>query len=318
MTLLESIGDPNLTIGLAFVAFATWFASGDFGEMLRWSQTVIDLAEGHPTKGAGFGIGAPLAIAVAFRGVAEWWLGRTGWRQDLDDAVAMARNSDPATLGVVVTWTYGAVLYGVFRADDAALGAVEEAVQTAQRASSDIALIFAEYALGAVLLHRDAAADRHRGLELTVQAIKWQRKRMPSLVPITELMVAQERARLGDRDAAIPVMRRAVDVLHQDRLGYCVWGTCVLVETLLNRAAEGDLAQAQAATDRLAHLPGTQGWAALEITLLRLRALLARARGDDVTYRDLASRYRAMAESLGFEGHIAWAEAMTQTWQSRD
>jgi len=24
----------------------------------------------------------------------------------------------------------------------------------------------------------------------------------------------------------------------------------------------------------------------------------------------LASRYRAMAESLGFEGHIAWAQAM--------
>jgi hypothetical protein len=42
-----------------------------------------------------------------------------------------------------------------------------------------------------------------------------------------------------------------------------------------------------------------------------VRALLARARGDDVGYRDLASRYLAMAESLGFEGHIAWAGAMT-------
>ena len=47
-----------------------------------------------------------------------------------------------------------------------------------------------------------------------------------------------------------------------------------------------------------------------EITLLRLRALLARARGDDVAYRDLLGRYRAMAESLGYEGHIAWGEAM--------
>ena len=33
---------------------------------------------------------------------------------------------------------------------------------------------------------------------------------------------------------------------------------------------------------------GNDGSAALEITLLRLRALLARARGDDVAYRDLA------------------------------
>jgi len=47
-----------------------------------------------------------------------------------------------------------------------------------------------------------------------------------------------------------------------------------------------------------------------EITLLRLRAPLARIRCDDVAFRDLASRYRAMAESLGYEGHIAWAEAM--------
>ena len=80
MALLESIGDPNLTIGLAFVAFANWFESGEFGEILRWSQTVIDLAAGDPTKGAGFGMGSPLAIAVAFRGVARWWLGRPEWR----------------------------------------------------------------------------------------------------------------------------------------------------------------------------------------------------------------------------------------------
>ena len=48
-----------------------------------------------------------------------------------------------------------------------------------------------------------------------------------------------------------------------------------------------------------------------EITLLRLRALLTRARGDSVAHRDLVDRYRSMAESLGFEGHMAWAEAMT-------
>jgi hypothetical protein len=49
-----------------------------------------------------------------------------------------------------------------------------------------------------------------------------------------------------------------------------------------------------------------------EITLLRLRALQARARGDDVAYRDLVSRYRAMAADLGFEGHIAWAKAIME------
>ncbi len=51
---------------------------------------------------------------------------------------------------------------------------------------------------------------------------------------------------------------------------------------------------------------------AAAVDIERLRALLARARGDDVAYRDLVQRYRAMAESLGYEGHIAWAEAMIE------
>jgi class 3 adenylate cyclase len=313
MALLESIGDPNLTIGLAFVAFASWFSVGEFGEISRWSQTVIDLAAGDPAKGAGFGMGSPLAVAVAFRGVARWWLGRPGWRQDLHDAVEMARNSDPATLGLVVTWTYGAILYGVLRSDDSALRTIEDTVQTAQRASSDIGVIFAEYTLGGALLSRDAADDRHRGLEIMLQAREWQRERMPSLVPVTELFAARETAKRGDRDTAIPVLRTAVDELYEaGRVGYGVWGTGALVETLLERGAEGDLAEAQKAFDWLANLPADDGSAIREITLLRLSALLARARGDDVCYRDLASRYHAMAESLGFEGHIAWAEAMIE------
>jgi hypothetical protein len=106
-------------------------------------------------------------------------------------------------------------------------------------------------------------------------------------------------------------MRQAVDELHQaGRPFFGVWGTGLLVQTLLERGASGDLAEARESIDRLANLPATEGWAVLDITLLRLRALLARARGDDVAYRDLLSCYRAMAESLGFEGHIAWAEAI--------
>jgi hypothetical protein len=38
---------------------------------------------------------------------------------------------------------------------------------------------------------------------------------------------------------------------------------------------------------------------------------LAWAHGDDTAYRDYRDRYRAMAKTLGFEGHIAWAESMT-------
>ena len=80
----------------------------------------------------------------------------------------------------------------------------------------------------------------------------------------------------------------------------------------MERGAEGDLAEAQGAIDWLANLWADDGSAMREITLLRLRALLSRARGDDVAYRDLVSRDRAMAESFGFEGRIAWAKAMIE------
>jgi class 3 adenylate cyclase len=314
MALLASIGDPTPTMGLAFMAFCNWLDAGELGDVLRWSQTVIDLAGGDPAQGAGFGFGSPLAAAVAFRGTARWWLGRPAWRQDLDDAVAMARNSDPATLAGVVAWTYGfAIYYGVLRVDDSAVRASEEAMQTAAESSNDTALTLAEFTMGGALLSQDAPADRRRGLELMVRAREWLRERGPFLVPVAELWVARERARSADRDAAIPVMREAVDQLHQaGRLFYGVWGAGVLVETLLERGAQGDLSEAQEAIDRLTNLSTDDSSAAREITLLRLRSLLARAQGDDDAYRGLVNRYHEMAESLGFEGHIDWAEAMIE------
>jgi len=87
--------------------------------------------------------------------------------------------------------------------------------------------------------------------------------------------------------------------------------TTVLVEALLRRGADGDLQDAQAAIEKLAAVPTDPGFVLHEIPLLRLRALLARARGDDGGYRDYRDRYRKMAIDLGFEGHMALAEAMT-------
>jgi hypothetical protein len=201
----------------------------------------------------------------------------------------------------------------VLQADDSAVRAIEEAVQTAEGSSDDDALGLAKLALGCALVYREAAADRQRGLELLVQLRDmWLRERsLLYHVPLVDVYIAREMARHGDRDAAIPLMRNAVNELHQaGQLGYGVWGTGVLVETLLNRDADGDVAEAQEAIDRLANLPADEGLAVRDVWLLRPRALLARARGDDVAYRECVSRYREMATSLGFEGHIAMAHAM--------
>ena len=106
-------------------------------------------------------------------------------------------------------------------------------------------------------------------------------------------------------------MRKAVDELHEaGRLGYGVWVPAFWWRRCWTVAPRATWPKPETAIDRLANLPADEGLAMRDIWLLRLRALLARARGDETAYRDLAERYRAMAESLGFEGHIAMAEAM--------
>ena len=168
--------------------------------------------------------------------------------------------------------------------------------------------------LGVALVHRPTAAERDRGQKLLAEVGEVFVRREYNLadLPIGEVYLARERARRGDRDEAIPLIRAAVDhLVRQGRL--LLWGipaTGVLVETLLNRSGDGDVAEAEAAITRLADAPADDGIAIREIWLLRLRALLARAHGDEASYRDYRDRYRAMATSLGFEGHMKWAEAM--------
>ena len=107
----------------------------------------------------------------------------------------------------------------------------------------------------------------------------------------------------------LSLLRKALDELLQTgRVAYGVFGTGILVEMLVSVAPRVTWPKPKRRST---------GWRTCRTTirrrgiwLLRLRALLAGARGDDAAYRDLATRYRATAESLGFEGHIDWAEAM--------
>ncbi len=107
------------------------------------------------------------------------------------------------------------------------------------------------------------------------------------------------------------MMRAAVEkVLRAGLFPHCDSFTSALVETLLDRGADGDITEAAAAITRLAAAQADEGLVIREVWLLRLRALLARAHGDETAYRDYRDRYREMATELGFEGHMAWAEAM--------
>ena len=123
--------------------------------------------------------------------------------------------------------------------------------------------------------------------------------------------IAKENARTGDLDAAIQLAHTVVDYTF-DAADVLSLGeaTRVLVESLIQRGTSADLKEAEAAIDRLAAEPTDPGFVLFGVPLMRMRALLARARGDDATYAQFRDRYRDTAKTLGFEGHIALGEAM--------
>jgi hypothetical protein len=313
LALIESVGDPIVTVGLSFMPTYAKLETAEWCDALRWSQRVIDLANGDPSKG-NLIIGSPLAVAFAQRAMARYCLGRPGWRNDRRHSLTIARSADPASYAVVVGYVYLAgIPNGVLRPDDSAMREIEDALQIAERSGDDLAWALARTTLGLALVHRETNAERDRGHKLLAEVSETLLRHGQHLCdrPIVEIHLARERARCGDRDDAIPLMRAAADHLFREGrlLLWGVAGTGVLVETLLDRSAENDVAEAEAAIERLAAAPA-DGPVIREIWLLRLRALLARAHGDATAYAHFRDRYREMAKTLGYEGHMAWAAAM--------
>ncbi|MGO9352664.1 MAG: AAA family ATPase [Mycobacterium sp.] len=312
MALVEAIGDPTLTLGLATSLATSKFGTGEMAEALRWSQIIIDLAQGDPAKG-NVVIGSPLAVGLAIRGSARYALGDPGWRDDLDRAV-IARGTDAWSRALVNQIIYGAgAEFGVLLADDVALREIEDAMQIAERSGDDLALSSMWLTLGIALMHRDSPEEHERGLALLAQVrdlclngryYVFERRAV-------DVYTAHERAARGDRDEALPLMRAAVkEMFDAGQFAHCDPATAALVETLLDRGVDADIDEAEAAITRLADAPADDGLLIREVWLLRLGALLAHAKGDDTAYRDYRDRYRAKATSLGFEGHMKWAEAM--------
>ena len=259
-------------MGLSFAPIHAKMESAEWSDVLRWSQRVIELADGDPAKG-NFLFGSPLALALTTQAIARYCLGRPGWRDDLQHGLAMARSADPMSYATIVTFVYfPGIATGVVRPDDRAVRESEDALRIAERSGDDFALSFARMTLGVALVHRPTAAKGDRGHKLVAEVSDIFLRRGHNLaeLPIVNVYLARERARRGDRDDAIPLICAAVDhLIREGRL--LAWGVAamgVLVETLLDRGADCDVAEAEAAIDRLAAAPADEGLVIRDVWLL--------------------------------------------------
>jgi hypothetical protein len=310
--LLESIGDPMLTVGLLHAAMTAKLHAGEQAEALRLEQRVIELAEGDVHKGELL-IGSPLAQATMLRGLTRCCLGDRHWRDDVDLAVELGRSTAAWTQVVVLAYPYVVHLTtGALLPDEMATRRTAEALQIAQQSGDNFTLGMASQAR-AMTMMRAHGTDEAAGYELLLAARELP-LRIGNMfgVMLIDAEHAAHKMRTGDISGAIESARAIVDQLFEN--GEMIFRaplTAVLVESLLQRGTAADVREAQAVIERLAAVPVEPDFVMFELPLLRLRALLARAHDDDVTYEDFRDRYRAMATSLGFEGHIALAQPMT-------
>ncbi len=310
-SLLDSIGDPTLALGLMYAALPTRYQRGEMTETLRLAQKMIDLADGDAAKG-NLVIGSPLTAAIMIRGCARCCLGDPDWQEDVDQAVTMSRAFEPSLRAILLLFKYILVGNGVWSPDEAAVQETAEMLEIAEQSGDNLALACAQFVHGVALATCDGSRREHAFTLLAAARKAALRERFTlGAAMIVNVFVANEKLRTDDLDGAIELLRATLeDEYATTDMLMCGATTAALVQALLRRGGRTDLREAQAAIDRLSAVPTEPGFVVYDLWLLPMRAAQARARGDEATYHDYRDRYRNMARSLGFQGHIAWAEAM--------
>ncbi|MGE5697079.1 MAG: adenylate/guanylate cyclase domain-containing protein [Candidatus Sericytochromatia bacterium] len=310
VSLLESIGDPTLTVALLYAAIATKNQTGEVTEMLRLAQMTIDLSRGDPNAG-NLVIGSPLAAAFVLKGIGRACTGEPGWKDNVEHGVALAKPMDAVSRAGALLFKYSCLTSWALVADETALEETADMLMIAERSGDDWTLACARFIRGLVLV-RQGGPERDEGFALLALAREASVQERFTMIAVTiiDIEIATERMRSGDLDGAVDLSRAVVE--EHFAIGdkaFLATAVSVLVESLLRRGAAADVQEAQAAIERLEAVPTEPRYVLFELPLLRLRALLARARGED-SYGELVERYRDMATSLNFDGHIAMAKAM--------
>ncbi|MGA9360169.1 MAG: adenylate/guanylate cyclase domain-containing protein [Mycobacterium sp.] len=308
-SLLESIGDPTLTLGLLYSALPAKYERAEMTEVVQLAQRMIDLADGDANKG-NFIISSPLAGAIMFRGCARCYLGDPGWRADVEQSTTMVRAYDPTMRALMLLFKYALIANGVWLPDAAAVQETAELLEVAERSGDNLTLACARQVHALANYDAPHRQDIFALLAAVREAALQERYTLVAAMGV-DTWLADEKARAGDVDGAIELSRVVVEQMYAcGEVLALPKSISTLVSALMSRGDPMDLSEAQSAIDRLAAVPTEPGFVMNDLWLLRMRALEAQARSDESAYRDYRDRYRAMANSLGFEGHIKWASEM--------
>ncbi|OBI75598.1 hypothetical protein A9X01_04645 [Mycobacterium asiaticum] len=309
--LVESIGEPEMVVGLLYGAAQANWEAGEVVESQRLAQRIIDLADGDPVMG-NFVIGSPLAWAMSLRGISAMALGRSGWRADIELGIAMARSYDPTTRILAEMYKFVPAMGNAIVPDAEDISLTSESLQIALQSGDNSAVAFAYMNRAAALLH-SPEGDRAAGIEALTAAREMivREKLSLTLRRLTDIEFARAKLRSGELDGAIALARQVLDEqFATDETMFRGPATAVLGEALLRRGTDSDVDEAEKSVDRLAAVPTDPGFVLHELPLLRLRALLARNRGDELGYRQFLAHFREKALAADFEGYLAQADAM--------
>ena len=158
--LLESIADPTLMVGLAVGTIGVRVVTGEIQEVLRWSDTVIDLAHDDPVNrelrdglSAGHRVCNPKPRAMVPRVVrdgATTSSGRSSWPATVTPGRERRSCSTPSAPDRLRR----------LMVDDAARREIDDAHGLAEAAGDDLGVSFTKYTKGLLLLHGDSGRPR--------------------------------------------------------------------------------------------------------------------------------------------------------------
>ncbi len=317
--LLQECGGAVRALAYIHAGVMAKILAGEVREARHIAEWAAGLLEGYTGSDmSGEQIKSALASTLIWGSVAKCVLGDRDWLQSAGRSAALEREVHPVgTLLVFIIgigYSFGMHTKAIVP-DDRAVADTEEAVRKGREIGDDLALATACSALGLVLTSQATEAERRRGLEALRESCDlYEGSSIFSPAVGARIRIAEMAAASDDLDGAIEDLRSIVNTLvrNEEKL-FFVEATAVLVESLLRRGAADDIREAAEHIDRLADMPTEPGVVVIEIQLLRMRAQLARAQGDDSGFRELVERYRALAVSLGFRGHIQLADAMRRS-----